>query len=194
MSKNLIIKEQDLHAIVKDLMDKALAVDRPNKEKICKFVVNLVENGGNKSQAAYDAGYGPKKDGKGKIRTEKERRYLAKGDGHRLLTNADISAVYETLLSHRFLSTIFVQNITKAHLVSVLYQAGINGLNSERNFKSGIAAIKEVASMLGYLSEDSRRDADRVVDAKDEVVAAMGILPDLLEKAGISLDNRGMLN
>lgn len=193
-SKGITIKEQDLHAIVQDLMDKALAINRLNKEKICQFVVNLVENGGHKTKAALDAGYGAKKDKDGKVRNDKERNHIACSEATQLLSNADISSVYETLLAHRFMSKIFVKNLTKEHLTSILYQAGLKGLNSERNFKSGISAIVEAAKLAGFYNEDSKKDSDDLDDKKEELIKAAAIFATLADKTGNTLVDKKRLN
>lgn len=196
MSKNLTIKEQDLHAIVKDLMDKALAISRPNKEKICKFVVNLVENGGHKTKAALDAGYGEEKDRNGQKQTLEQRKGIASTEAIRLLKSAEISAVYESLLSHRFLSQVFVKNLTKEHIISILYQAGLIGLCSERNFKSGISALVEASKLAGFSDDDSRKDIDRLIAAQEEIARASTILPSLVAQARktLSENKRKRLN
>ena len=72
------IKEHDLHEIIKDLITDALGINRPNIFKICAFLQNLVENGGHKTKAARDAGYGPEKSKDGQKRTEENRNYIDK--------------------------------------------------------------------------------------------------------------------
>lgn len=177
---NITIKEQDLHAIIHDLMDKALAINRPNKEKICHFVVNLVENGGNKTRAALDAGYGEEKDKDGKVRGKEVRNHMASTESARLMADAGILSVYESLLSHRFLSKIFVQTLKKEHMVSILYQAGLKGLNSERNFKSGISALVEAGKLAGFYEIDEK-DKGKIIDAYKE---ELGFSADIFDKLG----------
>ncbi len=188
MSKNLTIKEQNLHAIVKDLMDKALAISRPNKEKICRFVVNLVENGGKKADAAMAAGYGSKKDENGNERSFDDRRNIASSEAYRLLKNDAIFAVYEALLSHRFLSNIFVNHLKKEHLASVFYQAGMialeDCLNSGKKITPAIAALREAGILAGFYDESSRKDPNALDDKKEEVAQAAAIFAVLLDKTG----------
>lgn len=194
MGTGIIIREQDLHAITKELMDKALAINRLNKEKICQFVANLVENGGHKTKAALDAGYGAKKDKDGKVRNDKERNHIACSEATQLLSNTDISGVYEKLLTHRFMSKIFVKNLTKEHLMSILYQAAIIGLESKQTFKSGISAIVEVGKLAGFYAEDSKKDDDALNDKKEELIEAAAIFATLATKAGNTLVDKKRLN
>ncbi|WP_299079087.1 hypothetical protein [uncultured Paraglaciecola sp.] len=160
MSRPLRIKEYDLHEIIKDLVDAALEIDRPNKEKICKFIVNLVDNGGNKTMAAIDAGFGAKKGKDGKARTLDERKAVASTEGDRLLRNAAISSLYEKLLSHRFISTIFTKTFTKEHSANILYQIGMN--TYETNPRQAIAAFKEASTLAGHYKDmDDSSDEEK---------------------------------
>lgn len=142
------IKEHDLHAIVKDLMGAALSISRPNQGMICEFIINLVENGGNKAKAAFDAGYGPKKTKDGRICTMEERMHFASTESARLLGNAGISTLYEKLLSHRYLSHIFTKSFNKEDSISIFYQLSM--MNIEKNPRQAIMALKEAATLAGH--------------------------------------------
>lgn len=195
--KTIKIKEHDLHEIVKSLMDKAIAIDRPNKEKICNFIINLVENGGKRRVAAYDAGYGTERDENGNVRTDEERKNIAGVEATRLLRDDKILAVYEELRAHKFLARVFVRTLKKEHLISVLYQAGIKALCSEKYMKSGVAALKEVGILAGFYSDESMREAADFLGIKDEVKEGSGTISELLAEAnrvGMRLTDKKKLN
>ena len=184
------VKEHDLHVIIKDLIDKALEIDRPNKEKICRFIVNLVNNGGNKSIAAMDAGLGgSEKDANGNKRTFEQMRSAAATEANRLLKNAQILSVYEKLLAHRMTSIIFTQSMSKEHIINVLYQIGIN--SHDKNPRQAVAALKEAATLAGYYRENAQGDEENVLQKIDELHKAMSVKDEFMAANIGGSDERG---
>lgn len=176
MQKTLTIKEQNLHEIVKDLMEKALEIDRPNREKICQFVINMADNGGRKQKAAYDAGFGgSKKDENGNKRPEEDRQRAAAVEANRLLKDAKILAVYERLISHRLLSVVFARSLQREHIISVMYQVALSSW--EKNPKQAITALKEAATLSGFYKDKSQGDDPELPGKKAELAEATSIIP-----------------
>lgn len=183
MTTNSIrIKDQGLGDIIGDVMDMALAIDRPNCEKICQFVFNLAQNGGNKTQAAFDAGYGGEKDKDGNKRSEKDRKHIASVEAARLLGNARILAIYEALKAHRFLSRFFVKNLRKEDVIHIMYQNAMDSLTPPPEKNSKHAALKEIAALMGFYSEESKDNLARKLDEEDEMRKAPDTLA-LIDKA-----------
>lgn len=127
--------DQDLNKIIYEMVEEVISIDRPNKEKICNFVVNLVLNGGNQTQAALDAGYS---------------KESARQEASRLLTNDNIRSIYERMLSHRFISQIFRKTLSKEHLVNLCYQIAQRNFYSEKTQSVAVKAIEQICKIMGY--------------------------------------------
>ena len=159
------IKEQDLHEATKDLINEALEIDRPNKEKVCNFIVNLVNNGGHKTRAALDAGYGD---------DTKEGRASAAAEAVRLLKNVKINSVYENLSRSKLSSTLFNKAFDKQHVIYLLYQIGMNC--ADTNAKQSITAFKEAATLAGFYTDEAMQEATNAMAKAEEVAQSVEIL------------------
>jgi len=168
------IKEHDLYVIIKDLMEEALSIDRPNKVKICNFVVDLVENGGHITNAAMAAGYGPKKTKDGRIYTEAERRKVAGSEGSRLLENTGISGLYEKLMWHRCVSNTFTKSFSREHVIYILYQIAINTL--EKNPRQAIMALREASTLAGHYQIAEKTPGDISEEDQHELIQSREII------------------
>lgn len=127
--------DQDLNKIIYEMVEDVISIDRPNKEKICNFVVNLVLNGGRKEQAALDAGYS---------------KATAASEAYRLLNDAKINAIYERFLAHRFVTGIFRKTLSKEHLVNLCYQIAQRNFYSEKTQSVAVKAIEQICKIMGY--------------------------------------------
>lgn len=127
--------DQDLNKIIYEMVEEVISIDRPNKEKICNFIVNLVLNGGRQEQAALDAGYSKK---------------AAGAEASRLLTDVKIRAIYERFLAHRFVTGIFRKTLTKEHLVNLCYQIAQRNFYSEKTQSVAVKAIEQICKIMGY--------------------------------------------
>ena len=159
------IKEQDLHEVVKDLIDEALEIDRPNKEKICNFVLNLITNGDRKTRAAIDAGYGDE---------TKEGNKVASVEAARLLGDARIKSVYDKLRRAKLSANLFNKAFDKQHVIYLLYQIGMNC--ADTNAKQSITAFKEAATLAGFYTSDAMEQANFAMEKAEEVSKSVEIL------------------
>lgn len=174
------IKENDLYAITKDLMNAALVIDRPNKGKICNFVVALVENGGHITNAAMLAGYGPPKTKDGKVYTEAERRKLAGNEGSRLLENAGISGLYEKLMWHRCVADNFTKSFSRNYSAALMFQA--YQMNINKNPSQAIKALKEASILVGHYLIAEKKPLDLDEDQQNELIESPLLLKMIMKE------------
>ena len=148
----MAVKEQDLNKIIYEMVDDVISIDRPNRDKVCAFIVNLVENGGRKEQAAIDAGYS---------------KTSAGTQAHRLLSNDKINAVYEKLLSHRFVSEIFRKSLTKDHLINLCYQIAMRSFDTAPS--QAVKAIEQICKIAGYYEPTEVKNKHDYADLMEEL-------------------------
>ncbi len=144
---NISIKEMDLNVLTEELVNEALEIDRPDRERICNFVLNLATNGGRRTQAALDAGYGSNDEAGKKVASSKAAR---------LLENAGISSLYKKICAYKFRQNIFVKLIEKQHLTHMLYQLAISC--QKNNPRASIGAIQEIGKLSGFYEEKGGLD------------------------------------
>ncbi len=135
-------------------MQEAANLDRPNKEKICDFIINLSNNGGKQQQAALDAGYGNA--------STDEGRNVAGATAARLLRDVRISELYEKLKNLKFSSEIFTKSFTKDHIVAIYYQLGMKLV--DKNPAKAIVAWKEAATLSGFYEDEARTMAVKAME------------------------------
>lgn len=177
---SVAIKEKDLHALVDELVDDAIKIDRPNKEKICNYVINLVNNGGHKTKAARAAGYGGQYDENGKRRTDEERNRIAGAEGYRLLKNEQILSLYEKLAKQKFSAKIFCDSLDKQHLISRAYKE-FERLKEEKP-RTAHAFFQEVCKMKGFYVEQVNVDNAKLAEQQAEILEAV----EAIKGAGLS--------
>lgn len=147
------IKQQDLHEITRELVDATLDIDRPNREKICDFILNLSNNGGHKQRAAIEAGYGDQ---------TPSGMSTAAAEATRLLKDVKIAAVYEKLQRIKFSEKILAKSLSKDHYISLYYQIAISC--ADKNLGQAIKALKEAATLSGYYADDALSTAVQAME------------------------------
>ena len=169
------IKDQDLHEITKELIDEALELDCAHKDKICNFVFNLLNNGGNKTRAALDAGYGDA--------STDEGRKVACVQAQHILAKVSVKALYDKLSRYKLSSDLFGKVFNKQHLIYILYQMGMNF--ADKNAKQSIAAFKEAATLSGFYQDDALAEATNAMAKAEEVANSVEILQDWFNKKDV---------
>ena len=153
------IKEQDLHKFTKDLIDAAVKIDRPNREKICNFVLNLATNGGKRMEAALEAGYGSNKDEAGKK--------VASSKAATLLENDEIFSLYDKIFALRFTSTIFAKLLEKEHRIALLYQVFFHCYEEKTHVS--VSAFQEISRLKGDYEDKGDSDIGKLLARLDEL-------------------------
>lgn len=181
-NETIVVKAQDLHILTEKLIKNSAIADRPNRSKVCKFIINLVENGGHKTEAALAAGYGSKTDKEGNQRAEEARRNIAASTAARLLSDVKISDIYEQLLEDTLVSKYFVKILDKEHVIYNLYRTAMEALKGEeKNFSRGITALKEVAQLCGFYEQNDRQDIADLQDKLEELTEGIGLMQSIKE-------------
>lgn len=154
------IKPKDLLSYTSGLMDAVSKLERKNKEKIFKFLVNLIENGGrNQTQAAVDAGFGS---------DDEAGRNVASVEATRLLADPKIWSIYDEILRLRFLSQNFVKLLQKEHIIMMYYRIAVDC--EQKQPKQSLSALREIGLLCGYYGEDEN-DNEKLKDVLDALIS-----------------------
>lgn len=172
----------DLLPVIHDLVEASRQLDNYDKEKACKFIANLVANGGNKTQAARAAGYGEAKDKNGKKRSEEARNNVAGVRANELLRNHKILELYEKLREQKFISTVLKGLLTKEHIVYLNFKMYEMYKNDDKKSNLAMSALQEIAKLEGYYAPEKIIDDEAFKAKLEEIVVAKEIISEAFKK------------
>ena len=169
-------KVPDLLPVIYELVDAAHEIDSRDKDKVCKFVANLVANGGNKTRAARAAGYGEAKDKDGKKRSEESRDSIAAAKAQFLIKNDTIKNLYDKFYQQKFFSTILRKFLTKEHVLYLNYAMFEMYYEDEKRANLAMAALQEIAKLEGFYAPEKEFDEDKAKAMIEELIAAKSVV------------------
>jgi len=147
---------ETLLPVVSDLMNITRELTARDKDKACEFVAHLVANGGNKTKAALDAGFGETADKKGvKPKTEEQKIASARNMACDLLKNPSVKLVYDQLFEQKFAGNILRKLITKDHMIYLYYAVFHHYWLDDKKCGHALTALNEICKLEGYHLPDA---------------------------------------
>ena len=165
------MKETDLYEIIAEMINAVMATDSLNKVRVCNFILNLVNNGGNQTQAAREAGYGQAITKDGKKQTEQERNNVAGVEACRLLRLPKIREVYEKIFNSRMAANAFAKSFTREDAIAVFWRAGLKQINENpENPSAGFKALREAALLARFYDMPTNISLNLTVEESEKLM------------------------